>query len=706
MALVGYYLAAAKKRASTRKSASPNAEESSSRTNVSDANEKEQGKQREVSKRQAKSKKRREIQQEFTHSWMVGALKGHTAPILDMDFSANGKFLASCAEDRAEQQRGRHQLDKVASANTCTSTKSPSSSGLSPDKQKSPPSTPPSPTSSTKSNCSHDSESSSSSPLSTSQLQRAGGLSRRQRKNRTARAPREQRKELRERDEDHEDDHNGPPPSSSSASSSTSSSPMAMVSPVKGTTGRSRRGQGMTTPSKQQQPKQQKSPVLVGKTSGNGSKMSRAQKMSASGASLLRRKLNQLSDAEIALMLRQYVLTADELVYLGYPVCFWDSPEHVMIYSNRHGLTSCSAVNYHNHHKHQQQHNLDANAREFVPAGSSSSSTSCSGSEADSGNGTSASSSDQDEQESSCSSSGSDSDKASDCGQVDEPQTVQAEPEPEVAQPQEQEKRRPPNALERRCARCAKSFYARRSDGEYISEDKCLYHWGKLRRGHDGESYECCRGRSSSGGGSSSSPSKGCTVGRVHVWTGIVPGTNGPLQGYVRTRPAKYVSCDGNYGVYALDCEMCFTKNGLELGKVTVVALDGKLIYEAFCKPESEIIDYNTRFSGLRAKDLVNASKKLKDVQKDLLSFVSAETLLIGHGLENDLRALKIIHTQVVDTSLSYPHFKGFPFKYSLKALARTILNRDIQQLEHDSAEDARIAAELMLKKLQIDFFS
>ncbi|XP_051155459.1 transducin beta-like protein 2 isoform X3 [Leptopilina boulardi] len=45
-------------------------------------------------------KKRREAQQEFNHSWMVGALKGHTAPVRDINFSSNGKFLASCAEDR------------------------------------------------------------------------------------------------------------------------------------------------------------------------------------------------------------------------------------------------------------------------------------------------------------------------------------------------------------------------------------------------------------------------------------------------------------------------------------------------------------------------------------------------------------------------------------------------------------------------------
>lgn len=48
--------------------------------------------------KRAKNRKRREAQQEFTHSWMVGTLKGHTAHVLDMNFSSNGKFLASCAE--------------------------------------------------------------------------------------------------------------------------------------------------------------------------------------------------------------------------------------------------------------------------------------------------------------------------------------------------------------------------------------------------------------------------------------------------------------------------------------------------------------------------------------------------------------------------------------------------------------------------------
>lgn len=50
-----------------------------------------------VGGKRGKNKKRRGGQ-EFTHSWMVGALKAHTGTVLDMKFSSDGKFLASCAE--------------------------------------------------------------------------------------------------------------------------------------------------------------------------------------------------------------------------------------------------------------------------------------------------------------------------------------------------------------------------------------------------------------------------------------------------------------------------------------------------------------------------------------------------------------------------------------------------------------------------------
>ena len=35
-----------------------------------------------------------------------------------------------------------------------------------------------------------------------------------------------------------------------------------------------------------------------------------------------------------------------------------------------------------------------------------------------------------------------------------------------------------------------------------------------------------------------------------------------------------------------------------------MVGIDGRLVYESLVTPDNEIIDFNTRFSGIAAKDL------------------------------------------------------------------------------------------------------
>ena len=72
-------------------------------------------------------------------------------------------------------------------------------------------------------------------------------------------------------------------------------------------------------------------------------------------------------------------------------------------------------------------------------------------------------------------------------------------------------------------------------------------------------------------------------------------------------------------------------------------------------------------------------------------------TISVGHGLENDFRALNLVHSLVVDTSTLYPHFFGLPYRRSLKSLAKSYLKRDIQTGTHDSLEDARASLELVL---------
>jgi RNA exonuclease 1 len=229
----------------------------------------------------------------------------------------------------------------------------------------------------------------------------------------------------------------------------------------------------------------------------------------------------------------------------------------------------------------------------------------------------------------------------------------------------------------KQCSRCSKIFYVT-SEGQYLSKEGCTYHWGKLRAKKrwpaDDDRFTCC-------GAPASEASRGCCTCRVHVWRHLTePGMHGPLDGFVRTKARKCYPPDGNYGIYSLDGEMCFTTSGLELIKLTVVGVEGRLVYETLVIPEGDILDYNTRFSGISARDLKRGpSKTLREVQNDVMGFVNAHTILIGHGLENDLRALKLIHTTIIDTSLVFPHYFGLPYRRSLKSLVKSYLKRDIQ---------------------------
>ena len=101
-------------------------------------------------------------------------------------------------------------------------------------------------------------------------------------------------------------------------------------------------------------------------------------------------------------------------------------------------------------------------------------------------------------------------------------------------------------------------------------------------------------------------------------------------------------------------------------------------------------------------------SKNLKEVQNDLMGFINADTIIVGHGLENDLRALNLIHNTVLDTAVVFPHFFGLPYRRSLKALVSSYLKKDIQESSfgHDSYEDARACIELMLWKTRKDLMS
>ncbi|XP_063003242.1 RNA exonuclease 1 homolog isoform X2 [Elgaria multicarinata webbii] len=244
------------------------------------------------------------------------------------------------------------------------------------------------------------------------------------------------------------------------------------------------------------------------------------------------------------------------------------------------------------------------------------------------------------------------------------------------------------------CCRCGAEYMVTAS-GNCVRKEECVHHWGRLRKqrvpGGWETHYNCCSGAVASAG---------CQVAKQHVHDGRKEN----LEGFVKTFE-KLPNADGCPGIYALDCEMCYTKQGLELTRITVINSDLKVVYDTFVKPDHKVVDYNTRFSGVTEADLEDVSVTIRDVQAVLLCMFSADTILIGHSLESDLFALKLIHCMVVDTAVVFPHRLGLPYKRALRTLMADYLKRIIQDSVegHDSSEDARACMELMLWKIKED---
>lgn len=148
--------------------------------------------------------------------------------------------------------------------------------------------------------------------------------------------------------------------------------------------------------------------------------------------------------------------------------------------------------------------------------------------------------------------------------------------------------------------------------------------------------------------------------------------------------------------LYGLDCEMCLTERGYELTRVSLVDSDGNCVLDDLVKPQNRVLNYLTKFSGITAAMLRPITTTLREVQEKIRKLLPANAVLVGHSLNNDLIALKLIHQHVIDTSLLYR--REFGQKFKLKVLAEAVLKRQIQTEEkkgHDPTEDAVAALNL-----------
>uniref|UniRef100_A0A0K0EVF6 Exonuclease domain-containing protein n=1 Tax=Strongyloides venezuelensis TaxID=75913 RepID=A0A0K0EVF6_STRVS len=252
----------------------------------------------------------------------------------------------------------------------------------------------------------------------------------------------------------------------------------------------------------------------------------------------------------------------------------------------------------------------------------------------------------------------------------------------------------PPNENQRVCCRCSKIFQVSSSSFEPTKKEViCIYHSEKLmydfaRRNTNDKTFNCCGG---------SNDTVGCKEGDEHV-TITQPHSNLKL---FKETPHPLENDNVN-GVYALDCEMILTVAGQDVARVTVVDMNCQVVYDQLVKPKYRVTDYRTQYSGITEQLLKTNSLPLEEVQEKLFEMFNKDTILIGHSLNCDLEALKLIHKNVVDTSVTFPH-RNPQFKNPLRKLAKLYINMDIQDAHtgHDSAEDAIAAMRLLIAKYQ-----
>ena len=351
-----------------------------------------------------------------------------------------------------------------------------------------------------------------------------------------------------------------------------------------------------------------------------------------------------LRDDEIYYHLRNYILDQHTLTTLGFPIESQLSPGKAWVYQDPEFRGANFVYDDEQPRATSSNSSLDVNAREFVPkkiVECDAESSCASGDEVASNSSLSASA-----KEFVPLSTGASS-KQSNPHHHNNPETAATkdttqqheQPPQELQQPQQQVYEK------RNCARCNKLYHVFKDTGECLTPEQCIYHWGKAK---GVRKYSCCGRKIKQQQQQQQPPQTGCETAGCHVWRGElyeIAGQHKDLEGFAKTKLPRNraLPVDGNYGVYALDGEMVFTTHGLELCKITVVGIDGRLVYESLIQPDHDVVDYNTRFSGVGAKDLKRGpTKSLRDVQNDLLGFINKNSILIGHGLENDLRALKV----------------------------------------------------------------
>ena len=163
--------------------------------------------------------------------------------------------------------------------------------------------------------------------------------------------------------------------------------------------------------------------------------------------------------------------------------------------------------------------------------------------------------------------------------------------------------------------------------------------------------------------------------------------------------------------ILAIDCEMCVTEDPVtrEKDKYALIRLSvingfepAQILIDTLVSPNMPIYDCKTDIHGISEGKLKSVEFSFRHAQAFLINICSSDTIIVGHGCHNDLKALRFNHTNVIDTSYLYGLLNEPHAAASIKDISEQALGVKIPDI-HDSVLDSRTALQAAVHLLSND---
>ncbi|KAM0123539.1 hypothetical protein ACHAP3_011058 [Botrytis cinerea] len=238
----------------------------------------------------------------------------------------------------------------------------------------------------------------------------------------------------------------------------------------------------------------------------------------------------------------------------------------------------------------------------------------------------------------------------------------------------------------RKCTRC-------NSQETNAIGRECNFHPRKRNKWIEKKPYKCC-----------GTKGKGCRTSPTHDFQLSLRAIK-----HKDFRKTPAASGEPKFRAVTVDCEMAGTSGGT--GEVVMLCvidyITGAVLLHRFVCPREKITQMRSSIHGISKSTLDNANLQgqalsgWEGARSELWKYIDDHTILVGHALQHDLDALRIIHPRIVDSGILSRNAVGIRrIQWGLQTLCSELLNIKIRNKKggiHDCFEDVLATRDVVL---------